>query len=162
MNATNAVERVQVMGGDRQFVSQVGLHLLGDLADRVGLSSAYSAAVPWRAVREVDDEVLNACDEPGPPGAHNLEVGGPQDASGCRDGASFSDGACQTPIRTTGVFPRCTFIGRLACAAAPVAGQPPCSPMARRGPSFGQLSALLTKARRTDFGSSASGSTKPA
>ena len=41
MNATNAVERVVVMGDDRQAVSQVGLHLLGDLADRLGLSSAY-------------------------------------------------------------------------------------------------------------------------
>ncbi len=51
MNATNAVERVQVMGGDRQVVSQVGLHLLGELADRVGLSSAYSAAVPWTGER---------------------------------------------------------------------------------------------------------------
>ena len=44
MNATNAVERVDVMGGDRQVVSHVGLHLLGELADRVGLSSAYSGA----------------------------------------------------------------------------------------------------------------------
>ena len=51
VNAINAVERVQVMGGDRQVVSHVGLHLLGDLADRVGLSSAYSAAVPWAGER---------------------------------------------------------------------------------------------------------------
>src|SRR5919202_5784962 len=51
MNATKAVERVRVMAGDRQVVSQVGLHLLGELADRVGLSSAYSAAVPWAGER---------------------------------------------------------------------------------------------------------------
>lgn len=51
MNATNAVEQVVVMGYDRQVVSQVGLHLLGDLADRVGLSAAYSAAVPWAGER---------------------------------------------------------------------------------------------------------------
>lgn len=35
------------MAGDRQVVSQVGMHLLGDLADRAGLTSAYSSAVPW-------------------------------------------------------------------------------------------------------------------
>lgn len=46
MNATRAVERVKVMGGDRHTVSLAGMHLLGDLADRVGLTSAYSAAVP--------------------------------------------------------------------------------------------------------------------
>ncbi len=51
MNATKAVERVRVMAGDRQVVSQVGMHLLGDLADRVGLTSAYSAAVPWTGER---------------------------------------------------------------------------------------------------------------
>lgn len=34
------------MGGDRQVVSLAGLHLLGDLADRVGLTASYSAAVP--------------------------------------------------------------------------------------------------------------------
>ena len=51
MNATNAVERVRVMAGDRQVASQVGLHLLGDLADRAGLTSAYSAAVPWAGER---------------------------------------------------------------------------------------------------------------
>ena len=46
MNATRAVERVKVMGGDRQTVSLAGLHLLGELADRVGLPAGYSAAVP--------------------------------------------------------------------------------------------------------------------
>ena len=45
MNATNSVERVPVMGIDRQVVSQVGLHLLGELADGVGLSST-SNGVP--------------------------------------------------------------------------------------------------------------------
>ncbi len=39
------------MEGDRQVVSQVGLHLLADLADRSGLTSAYSAAVPWNGER---------------------------------------------------------------------------------------------------------------
>ncbi len=39
------------MQGDTQVVSQVGLHLLGELADRVGLSFAYSAAVPWTGER---------------------------------------------------------------------------------------------------------------
>jgi len=39
------------MEGDRQVASQVGLHLLGDLADRAGLSCAYSAAVPWSGER---------------------------------------------------------------------------------------------------------------
>ena len=51
MNATKAVQRVRVMAGDRQVVSQVGMHLLGDLADRAGLTSAYSAAVPWTGER---------------------------------------------------------------------------------------------------------------
>jgi hypothetical protein len=51
VNATKAVERVRVMAGDRQVVSQVGLHLLGELADRAGLTSAYSAAVPWTGER---------------------------------------------------------------------------------------------------------------
>jgi choline dehydrogenase-like flavoprotein len=51
VNATNVVERVQVMGGDGQVVSQVGLHLLGELADRLGLSSGYSGAVPWSGDR---------------------------------------------------------------------------------------------------------------
>ena len=34
------------MEGDDQAVSLAGMHLLGELADRVGLSSAYSHAVP--------------------------------------------------------------------------------------------------------------------
>lgn len=51
MNATKAVERVVVTQGDTQVASMVGLHLLGDLADRAGLTSAYSAAVPWSGER---------------------------------------------------------------------------------------------------------------
>ena len=47
MNGTRAVERVVVMEGDTRVASQVGLHLLGQLADRSGLTSGYSAAVPW-------------------------------------------------------------------------------------------------------------------
>ena len=46
MNATSAVRRLKVMEGDDQAVSLAGMHLLGELADRVGLSSAYSHAVP--------------------------------------------------------------------------------------------------------------------
>jgi hypothetical protein len=51
MNATRAVEGVVVTEGDHQVASQVGLHLLGELADRAGLTSAYSAAVPWAGER---------------------------------------------------------------------------------------------------------------
>ena len=51
MNATRAVERVMETERDRQVASQVGLHLLGDLADRTGLTSAYSGAVPWSGER---------------------------------------------------------------------------------------------------------------
>ena len=51
MNATRTVERLRVTGGDRQTVSHAGTHLLGELADRVGLTSAYSAAVPWTGER---------------------------------------------------------------------------------------------------------------
>jgi hypothetical protein len=40
-----------VTGGDTQVASLVGLHLLGDLADRVGLSWGYSAVVPWTGER---------------------------------------------------------------------------------------------------------------
>jgi hypothetical protein len=39
------------MAGDTQVASQVGLHLLGELADRSGLTSAYSVAVPWAGER---------------------------------------------------------------------------------------------------------------
>jgi hypothetical protein len=45
VNATRA-ERLKVMGGDRHVVSLVGLHVLGDLADRLGLT----AAVPLGSV----------------------------------------------------------------------------------------------------------------
>lgn len=51
MKATKAVECVVVTEGDHQVASQVGLHLLGDLADRAGLTSAYSVAVPWTGER---------------------------------------------------------------------------------------------------------------
>lgn len=46
MNATSTVERLRVTGGDGSTAQLVGAHMLGDLADRVGLSSAYSVAVP--------------------------------------------------------------------------------------------------------------------
>ena len=46
MNATSTVERLRVIGGDGSTAQLVGAHMLGDLADRVGLSSAYSVAVP--------------------------------------------------------------------------------------------------------------------
>ena len=42
---------MRVTGGDRQTVSQVGTHLLGELADRVGLTSGYSGAVPFAGER---------------------------------------------------------------------------------------------------------------
>ena len=51
MNATKAVERLVVTEGDSQVASLAGLHLLGELADRAGLSSGYSAAVPWPGER---------------------------------------------------------------------------------------------------------------
>jgi len=51
VNATKAVERIKVMVGDRQTASMVGAHLLGEIADRSGLTSAYSAAVPWAGER---------------------------------------------------------------------------------------------------------------
>src|SRR4051812_34291227 len=38
-------------GGDRQTVSHAGTHLLGELADQLGVTSAYSAAVPWNGER---------------------------------------------------------------------------------------------------------------
>ena len=51
MNATSTVERLRVTGGDGSTAQLVGAHMLGELADRVGLSSAYSAAVPWTGER---------------------------------------------------------------------------------------------------------------
>lgn len=51
MNATKAVQRVKVIIGDRHTASMVGAHLLGEIADRSGLTSAYSAAVPWSGER---------------------------------------------------------------------------------------------------------------
>jgi hypothetical protein len=46
VNGSRAVQRLVVTGGDTQVASQVGLHLLGELADRVGLTSSLSAALP--------------------------------------------------------------------------------------------------------------------
>lgn len=46
VNATRTVERLRVTGGDRQTVSHAGTHLLGELADRLGLTAGYSAAIP--------------------------------------------------------------------------------------------------------------------
>ena len=51
MKVTSTVERLRVVGGDRSTAQLVGAHLLGEMADRVGLSSAYSAAVPWTGER---------------------------------------------------------------------------------------------------------------
>jgi hypothetical protein len=45
MNATRPVERLRVTVGDRQTVSLAGLHLVGEVADRLGLASALSEAV---------------------------------------------------------------------------------------------------------------------
>jgi len=45
------VESVVVTEGDTQVVSGVGLHTLGELADQLGLSSTYSAAVAWTGER---------------------------------------------------------------------------------------------------------------
>lgn len=46
MNGTRAAQRVGVTVSDGQVVSQVGGHLLAELADRSGLTSGWSAAVP--------------------------------------------------------------------------------------------------------------------
>lgn len=51
MNATRTVQRLRVTVGDRQVAGHVGAHLVGEVADRVGLTSAYSAAVPWSGER---------------------------------------------------------------------------------------------------------------
>ena len=51
VNATSTVERLRVTGGDESTAQLVGVHMLGELADRVGLSLAYSAAVPQRGER---------------------------------------------------------------------------------------------------------------
>jgi hypothetical protein len=51
VNATKAVERLVVTEGDTQVASLAGLHLLGEIADRAGLSSGYSAAVPRQGER---------------------------------------------------------------------------------------------------------------
>jgi len=51
VNAISTVERLRVTGGDASTAQLVGAHMLGELADRVGLSSAYSAASPPRGER---------------------------------------------------------------------------------------------------------------
>src|SRR6266567_6126139 len=45
MNATRPVERLRVTVGDRQVVSLAGLHLVGEVAEMVGLSAALSGAI---------------------------------------------------------------------------------------------------------------------
>jgi hypothetical protein len=45
VNASSVVERVRVAEGGRQIASQVGTHLVGGLADRLGVSSALSQAM---------------------------------------------------------------------------------------------------------------------
>ena len=51
MNATRAAQRVGVTVGDTEVVSHVGAHLLAEIADRSGLSSGYSGAVPQAGER---------------------------------------------------------------------------------------------------------------
>lgn len=51
VNANNAVQRVSVSVGDRNTASMVAAHLLGEIADRTGLSCGYSTAVPWTGER---------------------------------------------------------------------------------------------------------------
>jgi hypothetical protein len=51
MNGTRVVERVRVTTGDRQVASHVGLHLLGEIAERTGLAFEYPAAVPFAGER---------------------------------------------------------------------------------------------------------------
>jgi len=51
VNVTRTVRRVRVTVGDHSTASMVGAHLLGEIADRSGLSSGYSAAVPWTGER---------------------------------------------------------------------------------------------------------------
>jgi Transposase DDE domain group 1 len=51
MKTTRVVERLRVTVGDRQVVSLAGLHLVGELADAVGLGAAFSGAVPWAGDR---------------------------------------------------------------------------------------------------------------
>jgi hypothetical protein len=51
VDATSTVERLRVTGGDASTAQLVGAHMLGELADRVGLSWAYSTAVPWSGER---------------------------------------------------------------------------------------------------------------
>ena len=54
MNATYVLERVRVAGGGRQIASQVGTHLVGGVAQFLGLPSAYSAAMEATVQRTFD------------------------------------------------------------------------------------------------------------
>jgi hypothetical protein len=47
----NSTLKVVVEGGGKQVVAHVGLHALGRFADRVGLGTALSGAVPWAGER---------------------------------------------------------------------------------------------------------------
>jgi Transposase DDE domain group 1 len=51
VNGTSTVERLRVTGGDASTAQLVGAHMLGELADRVGLAWAYSTAVAWAGER---------------------------------------------------------------------------------------------------------------
>ena len=51
MNRSRVVERVRVTVADGDTASMVGAHLLGEVAERVGLSQGYSTAVPWTGER---------------------------------------------------------------------------------------------------------------
>src|SRR5919109_3945382 len=51
VNGIRVVEPVRVTVGDRQVASHVGLHLLGEIAERTGLAFEYSAAVPFAGER---------------------------------------------------------------------------------------------------------------
>lgn len=51
MNVNRVVEGVRATGGDSQVASHVGLHLLGEIAERTGLAFEFSAAVPFASER---------------------------------------------------------------------------------------------------------------
>jgi hypothetical protein len=47
----NSTLRVGVEAGGSQVVAHAGLHALGRFADRIGLASSLSAAIPWSGER---------------------------------------------------------------------------------------------------------------
>ncbi len=51
VNATRSVERVRVAGGGRRVATHVGTHLVGELAERLGLPSALSGALSGTVLR---------------------------------------------------------------------------------------------------------------